>query len=88
MEFFEELYIGKGINDVSSIVYMLNHNEEPSGIFCVCKNKNGRFLYEILSSKEILKYRNRDKYVIYGIAAGKRDSFELLRYILEDRHEY
>ena len=45
-------------------------------------------MYEIMSSKELLKERNRDKYTVYGIAAGKYEAFELLRYMLEDRHEF
>ena len=89
MEFSKELYIGKSISDISSAVYMLKNGIEASGIFCICKkNNNGRFMYEIMSSGELLKERNKNKYTVYGIAAGKHESFELLRYMLEDRHEF
>ncbi|MCD8036045.1 MAG: hypothetical protein LUE88_01485 [Clostridiales bacterium] len=88
MEFSEELYIGKSITDEASVVYMLKNGKVPAGIFCVCKKDNGRFLYEIVSAHELLKDRNKDRYTVYGIAAGKQESFELLRFILEDRHEY
>lgn len=88
MKFFEELYIGKSITDIEEDVSMLKRGESRFGLMCVCKNENGRFLYEILSSRELLKERNTDKYIVYGLAVGKREVFELLRYIMEDRHEY
>ena len=89
MEFFNELYIGKDIADIDLIVYMLKNVKEPAGIFCICKKNNGgKFMYEIMSSKELLKERNRDKYTVYGIGAGIYEAFELLRYMLEDRHEF
>lgn len=88
MDFAEELYIGKSIADVEAVVSLLKDGTEPAGVFCVCKKENGRFRYEIMSSAELLKEHNRDKYTVYGLAAGKRESFELLRFMLEDRHEY
>lgn len=88
MNFAEELYIGKSIADVSLAVYMLKNGETPVGVFCVCKKDNGKFLYEILSAAELLKERNKNRYTVYGIAAGKHEAFELLRTIVEDRHEY
>ena len=56
MEFFNELYIGNDISDIGVIVYMLKNGKEPAGIFCICKKNNGgKFMYEIMSSKELLK---------------------------------
>ena len=89
MEFFNELYICNDISEIGVIVYMLKNGKEPAGIFCICKKNNGgKFMYEIMSSKELLKEINRDKYTVYGIAGGKYEAFELLRYMLEDRHEF
>ena len=96
MEFFNELYIGKDIADIDLIVYMLKNVKEPAGIFCICKKNNGgKFMYEIMSSDEAIRLIRdgdcicvRDKYTVYGIAAGKYEAFELLRYMLEDRHEF
>ena len=88
MEFWDELYIGKSIADIQPIVCLLNNGEAPSGVFCACKKDDGRFLYEIMSSNELLKSRNNEHYTVYGLAAGKREAFEVLRYIVEDRHEY
>ncbi len=88
MDFSEELYIGKSIADVGSVVYMLKNGETPVGVFCVCKKDNGRFLYEILSARELLRERNKDRYTVCAIAAGKREAFEVLRSMVEDRHEY
>ena len=56
MEFFNELYIGKDIADIDLIVYMLKNVKEPAGIFCICKKNNGgKFMYEIMSSKDRLR---------------------------------
>ena len=78
MEFFNELYIGKDIADIDLIVYMLKNVKEPAGIFCICKKNNGgKFMYEIMSSKELLKERNRDKYTVYiGDITDSYDSFK------------
>lgn len=59
-----------------------------SGVFCVCKKENGKFLYEIMESTELLKERNRDKYTVYGIAGGKREAFEVFRTMVEDTNAY
>ena len=88
MKFFEELYIGKSITDIEEDISLLKRGESRFGLMCVCKNENRKFLFEILSSRELQKERNADKYTVYGLAIGKREAFELLRYILEDRNEY
>lgn len=88
MKFADELYVGKSIVDTASVVRLLNDGKTASGVFCICKKDSGKFLYEIMDSFELLKQRNRDKYTVYGIAAGKRESFELLRFILEDTNAY
>ena len=87
MEFADELYLGGSIRDEKSVISMLKAGQKPSGVFCVCKNINKRFMYEILSAGELLKERNKGKYKIYGLAAGKREAFEVLRCMLEDENE-
>lgn len=88
MKFAGEIYVGKSIEDTASVVALLKKGERASGVFCLCKKDGGRFSYEIMDTSELLKERNRDKYTVYGIAAGKREAFELLRFMLEDTNAY
>ena len=41
-----------------------------------------------MDTRELIKESNRDKYTVYGIAAGKREAFEVLRTIVEETHAY
>ena len=88
MKFTDELYVGKSIADTAAVVGLLKDGKAASGVFCVCKKENGKFLYEIMESTELLKERNRDKYTVYGIAGGKREAFEVFRAIVEDTNAY
>lgn len=88
MEFAEELYIGRSIINVGVVVKMLKKGDIPHGVFCVCSNENGKYRYEIMSSHELLKERNALNYKVLGIAAGKREAFEVVRSIVEESHEF
>lgn len=88
MKFADELYVGKTIYDTASVISLMKEGKTASGVFCVCRKENGKFSYEIMDTRELLKERNRDKYTVYGIAAGKREAFEVLRTIVEETHAY
>ena len=55
MKFTDELYVGKSIADTAAVVGLLKDGKAASGVFCVCKKENGKFLYEIMESTELLK---------------------------------
>ena len=88
MDFAETIYKGKSITDLKRIILMLEDECEPLGVFCVCKKKSGKFLYEIMSARQLLKDRNEGLYTVYGVAAGKREAFEVVKAILEDTNEF
>ena len=88
MNFAEELYIGTSIIDADIVINMLKNGRALSGIFCICKKDNGKFMYEILEARELLAERNKNRYKVFGIATGKNEALEVLRYMVEDRHEY
>jgi len=88
MEFAEELYISKSIINVRAIVEMLRNGDIPHGVFCVCIKKNGKYRYEIMSCRELLKHRHVSDYMVLGLAAGKSEAFEVVRSIVEESHEF
>ena len=85
MRFAEELYVGKSIEDTAAVVSLMEMGITAPG---VCVRDNGRFSYEIMSSGQLLTERNAGKYTVIGVAGGKREAFELLRFILEDTNAY
>lgn len=88
MEFAEDLYVGKSIIDVGVVVEMIKDGNIPHGVFCVCSKKNGKYHYEIMSCRELLKVRNVSNYKVLGIAAGKMEAFEVFRCMVEESHEF
>ena len=88
MRFAEELYVGKSIEDTAAVVSLMEMGITAPGVFCVCVRDNGRFSYEIMSAGQLLTERNAGKYTVIGVAGGKREAFELLRFILEDTNAY
>ena len=55
MRFAEELYVGKSIEDTAAVVSLMEMGITAPGVFCVCVRDNGRFLYEIMSSGQLLR---------------------------------
>lgn len=89
MKFAEDVYVGKSIIDVYTVVELLKNGCIPHGVFCICTKKNGRFLYEVMSCRELLKDRNNKlEYTVRGIAAGKLEAFEVVRSMVEDHHDF
>ena len=88
MDFSEELYIGNSIKDADIVISMLKKGKTLSGVFCICKKDNGKFMYEILSATELQKERNKNRYEVFGIALGKKEALEVLRFMVEEKHEY
>lgn len=89
MEFAEEVYVGRSIIDADTVVQLLKRGCIAYGVFCVCTKKNGKFLYEVMSCRELLKERNNtSEYTVRGIAAGKSEAFEVVRTMVEDCHDF
>lgn len=85
MEFIEEPYIGKSITDLETIFYSLKRRIPVMNIYCICISEESQFLLEIMSSKELYHQRNQNKkYCIAGIAQGKKEAYDLVRYMVEN----
>jgi len=88
MEFAEELYISKSIINTGLIISMLKNGNIPYGVFCVCSESDGKYRYEIMSCRELLKDKNIVRYKVLGLAAGKFEAYEVVRAIVEDGHDF
>ncbi len=89
MEFIRELYIGEKVQSLGVVLYALKRNIAAEGIYCICFCEGGSSFLEILSSRELVKERcQKRKYTVLGLALGRREAYDLLRYILQDLEDH
>lgn len=80
----EELFVAENISDLETVVYALKKNIPMPRLYCILfifeKNR-----YEIISSWQLCKGRfpQRDS-VIVGVANGRRETYELMAFILQE----
>lgn len=85
MNFIEEIYVGETVKDIQTIVYALNRRIPILNVYCICMELYSKFLIEIVSSYEISKrYHKYEGYTIIGIAEGKKEANDLVRFIIQD----
>ena len=84
MNLAEELFVAENISDLETVVYSLKHDIPMPRLYCILflfeRNR-----YEIMSSWQLCKGRFpiRDN-IIIGIANGRRETYDLMAYILEE----
>ena len=77
--------MGESVKDLSTIIYSLKRGIPVFNIYCICLFFREKSSFEILSSRELFLHRNKDKkYLIAGIACGKREATALFLYMVEN----
>lgn len=85
MNFIEEIYVGENVGDIHTVIYALNRKIPILNVYCICIELYSKFLIEIISSYEISKHHNRfENHTIIGIAEGKKEANDLVRFIIQD----
>ena len=85
MKLADQLYVAEGIEDLGTIIYCFNRNMPVFNIYCIVTEPLSENTAQIIRSGELFteKYKNRD-FTIVGIGAGKRQTFDLLRHIIQE----
>ncbi|MEA4815354.1 MAG: hypothetical protein VB120_00625 [Lachnospiraceae bacterium] len=83
METVSDIFVSGNIKDINTATYGIEKNIPVLGLFCICRKKNMLFKIEIIKHSELLKNRNKERYIILGIAMGKKDAYALLSHIYE-----
>lgn len=83
MKFYKNLFIGKNVKNINSIIKFANENIPVFNIYFICIVKKSSNLMEIIESRQIYKKINSlNDYLIIGISEGKNEAKELLIEIL------
>ncbi|MFV0314865.1 MAG: hypothetical protein ACK5I7_07130 [Anaerotignum sp.] len=84
MQLAEALFVADNIIDLETVVYALKRNIVMPLLYCILfiPEKNS---YELISSRELFhgKFQSKNGIVV-GVANGKKKSFDLIVYILEE----
>ena len=83
METVSDIFVSEKIRDIQTAVYGIEKDIPVLGLFCVCRGKKEPCRIEIMSHFELLKARNKDRYIIFGIGMGKTDACRLLGHMYE-----
>jgi hypothetical protein len=85
MQIYHDIYVGKGIKDSRKILKKIKKNDSVPNVYCVCLEENSPHLMEIVDSYELMKEMYQfKKFMVIGIAYGKKEAFELIRTIVEE----
>ena len=84
MKFIENVFVAESIEDVNTVFHALKNNIPVFNTFLICFNGDSQNMAEILSAKEILKEKNREKaYIVIGVDGSRQEAYDLLRYIIQ-----
>lgn len=85
MTFINDLYIGGDVENIPLVIKSLRQNIWRSGIFCICLSPRPDLVCEIISARDITSERYAGKkFLVIGIARGKKGAVELFSRIMED----
>lgn len=85
MEIIEEVYVGKSIQDLGTIVYALKRKIPVHRLYIICMEDTSSFIAEILPVTEFYSNQYRQKFpIIIGFAQGQREAYDLFRFIVQD----
>lgn len=78
MIFYKSLFVGNSVDNKSEIIKFINDNTPVFNIYFICVEKSSKNLMEIIETKELFKPHNKNKkYIVIGIANGKKEAFKL-----------
>jgi hypothetical protein len=84
LRFYDELWVGKGIDDAEELVSVICDGNAPLGVYAVCVSPLSNGLFVIISVKELLKpYNMALDYTVVGLAKGKRGAKLMVADIIE-----
>lgn len=84
MKFYKDIFTGKSIDNKEQIIDMIKSGISVLNIYLICIDVNSKNLMETFQCNEIFKDINKNKsYIIIGIAKGRKEAFELVKYIFE-----
>lgn len=88
MEFIQNIYIDKNIQESKKVLRQLKKNKSISNIYCICIDKKSNSILEIIHSREIFKqiYLTKD-YIIIAIADGKKNAMNIVCNIIGDTYK-
>lgn len=85
MKLYENLYIGKSVENIAIIKKHLSKDDFYSGIYFICVSNDDSNMAVLLESRELFAWYNESKnYTIIGIASDKEEIKELLVQIIQD----
>ena len=87
MRLIENLFAAGNVTEPETVVYSLRRDIPVLHLYCIVLFEDRNRL-EILSSKDLFQERNKNRpAVIAGVAMGKREAYDLLRFMAEDAVE-
>lgn len=84
MQLAEALFVADNVVDLETVIYALKRNIVIPLLYCILfiPEKNS---YELISTHALFKGKFQSKNgIVVGVANGKKKSFDLIVYILEE----
>ena len=84
MKLIDNLFVAGNVTDLEMVVYSLRRSIPVLHLTCIVLFEDKNRL-EILSSRDLFHERNKNRAgLIVGIAMGRREAIDLLRFMTED----
>lgn len=84
MKLIDNLFVAGNVKDMETVVYSLRRSIPVLHLYCIVLFEDKNRL-EILTSRDLFHERNKNRPAqIAGIAMGRREAVDLLRFMTED----
>lgn len=84
MKLIDNLFVAGNVTDLETVVYSLRRSIPVLHLYCIVLFEDKNRL-EILSSRDLFHERNKNRPgLIVGVAMGRREAIDLLRFMTED----
>ena len=84
MKLIDNLFVAGNVTDLETVVYSLRRSIPVLHLTCIVLFEDKNRL-EILSSRDLFHERNKNRPAqIVGVAMGRREAIDLLRFMTED----
>lgn len=84
MKLIDNLFVAGNVTDLEMVVYSLRRSIPVLHLTCIVLFEDKNRL-EILSSRDLFHERNKNRPgLIVGVAMGRREAIDLLRFMTED----
>lgn len=82
MKFIDEIFVSNKVTDLNTVIYSLKRQIPVFEIYVICTKNDTNNTAFIMPSREV--YKDDDESItVVGIAKGKRDAYELFKYIMQ-----